>query len=247
MTDLATHRRLMVERQIQARGIRDLRVLAAMANVPREAFLPPTLAELAYEDRPLPIAAGQTISQPYIVALMAEALALRPEEDVLEIGTGSGYAAAVLARVARRVFTIERHLELADSARKRLVRLGFGNVTVRCGDGTLGWPEHAPFGGIVVAAGGPEVPQTLLDQLAIGGRLVIPVGPSQAQRLVRVTRTGEHAYQREDLCSVTFVPLIGAHGWAEPAASIDKTDDAARSDTPEDARTAWNSPCNGPW
>jgi protein-L-isoaspartate(D-aspartate) O-methyltransferase len=205
----------MVERYIRARGVRDPRVLAAIASVPREAFLPPELAEFAYEDRPLPIEAGQTISQPYVVALMTEALQLSPDEDVLEIGTGSGYAAAVLAGVARRVYTIERHAELAELSRERLARLGYANVEVRHGDGTLGWPEHAPFGAIVAAAGGPDVPRALLDQLAIGGRLVMPVGTSRAQELVRVTRVGPTELRREDLGAVQFVPLIGEQGWAE--------------------------------
>jgi protein-L-isoaspartate(D-aspartate) O-methyltransferase len=214
MTDLTAQRRVMVERQIRARGVRDPRVLAAMAAVPREAFLPAELAELAYDDRPLPIAAGQTISQPFIVALMTEALELRGDETVLEIGTGSGYAAAVLALVARRVYTIERVPELAEVARERLARLGYRDVEVRCGDGTLGWPEHAPFEAIVAAAGGPDLPSVLLDQLAIGGRLVMPIGSSRAQELVRVTRTGAHEFRRDDLGAVRFVPLIGAHGWA---------------------------------
>ena len=214
MIDAASLRTRMVERQIEARGVRDPDVLAAMRIVPREAFLPPELAELAYEDRPLPIEAGQTISQPYIVALMTEALRLRPEHRVLEIGTGSGYAAAVLAKVAHRVDTIERHVELADTARARLHELGYANVAVHCADGTLGWSERAPFDAIVVAAGGPELPETLLRQLAIGGRLVMPVGSSRAQQLVRVTRVGADAFEREELGDVMFVPLIGAHGWA---------------------------------
>jgi len=213
----AAARRQMVDRHLRARGVRDLRVLDAMAAVPREAFVSPDLADLAYDDRPLPIEAGQTISQPYIVALMAEALALEPGERVLEIGTGSGYAAAVLANVASQVYTIERHAELAELARERLTRLGYANVEVRCGDGTLGWSEHAPFDAIVVAAGGPELPPALLDQLAIGGRLVMPIGTGRAQELVRVTRVGDHEYRREDLGSVVFVPLIGAHGWSERA------------------------------
>jgi protein-L-isoaspartate(D-aspartate) O-methyltransferase len=213
----AAQRRRLVERHIRARGVRDARVLASIASVPREAFLPPELAEFAYEDRPLPIAAGQTISQPYIVALMTAALRLRGDEDVLEVGTGSGYAAAVLAGVARRVYTIERHCELADSARARLQELGFGNVEVRCGDGTLGWPEHAPYRAIVAAAAGPDVPSALLDQLAIGGRLVMPVGTSRAQELVRVTRTSLRGYTREDLGPVIFVPLVGELGWGDDA------------------------------
>jgi protein-L-isoaspartate(D-aspartate) O-methyltransferase len=213
--DTTRQRQDMVERHIRARGVSDPRVLAAVGSVPREAFLPPELTEFAYDDRPLPIAAGQTISQPYVVALMAEALQLRPDEDVLEIGTGSGYAAAVLAGVARRVYTIERHAELADVARERLARLGYPNVLVRCGDGTLGWPESAPYAAIVAAAGGPELPPALIEQLAIGGRLVMPIGTSRAQELVRITRVSATELRREDLGAVQFVPLIGAQGWAE--------------------------------
>ncbi|MFN0249446.1 MAG: protein-L-isoaspartate(D-aspartate) O-methyltransferase [Kofleriaceae bacterium] len=213
--DTTTARGRMVEHHIRARGVRDPAVLEAMATVPREAFLPPELAEHAYDDSPLPIEAGQTISQPYIVALMTEALGLRPGETALEIGTGSGYAAAVLAHVAKQVYTIERHAELADLARERLARLGYANVEVRCGDGTLGWIEHAPFDAIIVAAGGPDLPTALLEQLAVGGRLVIPIGADRAQELVRVTRTTSTKYTREDLGAVTFVPLIGAQGWSE--------------------------------
>ena len=223
----------MVERHIRARGVRDDRVLAAIASVPREAFVAPELAEFAYDDRPLPIEAGQTISQPYIVAVMAAALRLDGSEDALEVGTGSGYAAAVLAKVARRVYTIERHAELADLARTRLAGLGLDNVEVRCGDGTLGWPEHAPYGAIVVAAGGPDLPDALLEQLAIGGRLVMPVGTSRAQQLVRVTRTGPREYDREDLGAVLFVPLIGEHGWAE-------------TDEPRASRGTWPRRKGGP-
>ena len=215
MMDAAAARQEMVDRHIRARGVRDPRVLAALAEVPREAFLPPELADAAYDDRPLPIEAGQTISQPYIVAVMTEALALGPGDTALEIGTGSGYAAAVLARVAKQVYTIERHAELAELARERLARLGYANVAVRVGDGTLGWSEHAPFDAIVVAAGGPDLPRALLDQLAIGGRLVMPVGSGRGQELVRVTRVGADEYRREELGAVQFVPLIGAQGWAE--------------------------------
>jgi len=215
--DTPTARQLMVDRHLRARGIRDPRVLAAMAAVPREAFLPPELAEFAYDDRPLPIEAGQTISQPYIVAVMIEALEIGPDDTVLEIGTGSGYAAAVLAQIAKQVYTIERHAVLADLARDRLAELGYRNVDILCGDGTLGWKEHAPFSAIVAAAGGPELPSTLLEQLVVGGRLVMPVGSARAQELIRVTRTGDARYQRESLGAVQFVPLIGTHGWAEPA------------------------------
>jgi protein-L-isoaspartate(D-aspartate) O-methyltransferase len=216
--DPASARRVMVERSIRARGIRDLRVLEAVATVPREAFLPPELAEFAYDDRPLPIDAGQTISQPYVVALMTEALQLRPGEVALEIGTGSGYAAAVLAHVAGKVYSVERHAELAELSRRRLADLGYA-VEVRHGDGTLGWPEHAPFDAIVVAAGGPEPPSALLGQLAIGGRLVMPVGTSRAQELIRITRISATELRREDLGAVMFVPLIGEQGWAEPGQS----------------------------
>jgi protein-L-isoaspartate(D-aspartate) O-methyltransferase len=205
----------MVDRHIRARGVHDERVLAAMLAVQREAFLPPELADFAYEDRPLPIAAGQTISQPYIVAVMTEALQVPVGARVLEIGTGSGYAAAVLAKVADQVYTVERHQELADVARERLAEQGFTNVEVRCGDGTLGWAEHAPYDAIIVAAAGPQLPQALLEQLKVGGKLVIPVGTGRAQELVRVTRTSETEFTREDLGAVQFVPLIGTQGWAD--------------------------------
>ena len=176
MQDFRARRNDMIRTQIAGRGVRDPRVLAALVAVPRERFVADELAEFAYEDAPLPIEEGQTISQPYIVALMVAALELRGDERVLEIGTGSGYAAAVLAHLAREVYTVERHEALAEIARRRLAELGCANVHVRHGDGTLGWPEHAPYDAIVVAAGGPDVPATLREQLAIGGRLVMPVG-----------------------------------------------------------------------
>jgi protein-L-isoaspartate(D-aspartate) O-methyltransferase len=204
----------MVEYQIAARGVRAPAVLAAMRGVPREDFVSPSQAEVAYDDRPLPIGEGQTISQPYIVAAMTEAVRPRPGDRVLEIGTGSGYAAAVLAVIVAEVYTIERVAPLAESAHRRLRDLRYANVHVRCGDGSLGWPEHAPYDGIVVTAGGPDVPPSLLRQLAIGGRLVMPVGPSPySQQLVRIVRTGDDRYQRETLEDVAFVPLIGAEGW----------------------------------
>src|SRR5579872_3421884 len=190
MVSFVEQRRQLVHRQIKSRGISDPVVLAAIESVPREAFLPPELAEFAYLDRALPIEKGQTISQPYVVALMTAALQLKPQDRVLEVGTGSGYAAAILARIARQVYTIERHAELADRAARSLREHGFDNVDVLHGDGTLGWPEHSPFDAIIVAAGGPEIPRALLDQLAIGGRLVIPVGEEKnLQSLVRITRT----------------------------------------------------------
>jgi protein-L-isoaspartate(D-aspartate) O-methyltransferase len=216
MAKLTEQRRQLVERQIKARGVSDPAVLAAFAEVRREAFLSPEMAEFAYLDTALPIEKEQTISQPYIVALMTEALELTPSDRVLEVGTGSGYAAAILAKIAREVYTIERHAELAEQAAERLKNEGFDNVTVMHGDGTLGWPEHAPYDGIVVAAGGPDVPQPLLDQLTVGGRLVIPLGEDKnLQKLVRVIRVSQSAYRREELCDVRFVPLIGAQGWQD--------------------------------
>lgn len=199
----------MVERQLAARGIRDARVLRAFAEVPRHAFVPPELAPSAYDDRALPLDHGQTISQPYVVALMLEALALAPGDRALEVGTGSGYAAALLARLCAEVYTIERLEGLADAARGRLKLMGVANVRVRAGDGTLGWPEAGPFDAILVSAGGPRLPQPLLDQLADGGRLVLPLGPEGGdQELVVVSRVGERL-ERRDLGSVQFVPLVG--------------------------------------
>jgi protein-L-isoaspartate(D-aspartate) O-methyltransferase len=204
----------MVERNIIARGVRDQLVLDAMRKVPRELFLPKNLSEFAYEDSPLPIAGEQTISQPYIVAFMAEALMLKGGEKVLEIGAGSGYAAAVLSVIAADVYTVERLGQLADKAAATLAELGYDNVHVLHGDGTRGWPEHAPYDAIVVAAGGPQVPESLKEQLKIGGRLVMPVGADQrTQELVRVTRISTNEYRSEDIADVRFVPLIGEEGW----------------------------------
>ncbi len=216
LMDDAAKRARMVARQIEARDVRDARVLQAMREVPRHAFVPAALAESAYDDRALPIAAGQTISQPYVVALMLEALALRSADRVLEVGTGSGYAAALLSRLAAEVYTIERHAELGELARERLAELGYANVRVRIADGTLGWPEAAPFDAILVSAGGPRVPASLEAQLAVGGRLVIPVGAGRgSQQLLRVVRTAADRLEREDLGDVQFVPLVGAEGWDE--------------------------------
>jgi protein-L-isoaspartate(D-aspartate) O-methyltransferase len=219
--DRSAARRRMVETQIVPRGIRDPRVLAAMREVPRERFVPPGWQESAYADAALPIEAGQTISQPSTVAWMLEAARIPKGGRVLEVGCGSGYAAAVLARIVGdqgAVFAIERHAALAEQARRRFAEPGLGPIEVRCGDGTLGWPEAAPFDAIVVSAGGPEVPATLLSQVRVGGRLVMPVGRDQrSQELVVVERRGASEWHRESLGRVQFVPLIGREAWPEEA------------------------------
>jgi len=206
----------MVREQIEARGVRDERVLEAMRTVPRELFVPERYRDRAYEDGPLPIGEGQTISQPYIVALMASSLKLSPGDRALEVGAGSGYAAAVIGRIAGAVIAIERHRSLVDRAKAALARCGYDNVEVRHANGTLGAPEDAPFDAISVAAGGPRAPQSLQDQLAIGGRLVIPVGEARhGQELVRITRTAENRWEKESLGAVRFVPLVGEQGWED--------------------------------
>lgn len=206
----------MVDRQIAWRGVGDEHVLRAMRSVPREAFVPESLRIFAYDDAPLPIGDGQTISQPYVVALMIEAAALRPGERALEIGTGSGYAAAVMAEIAGQVFTIERLDGLAHAARQRLAELGYANVEVHTGDGTLGLPEAAPFDVIIAAAAGPEVPEAWKEQLATGGRIVMPVGGYDHQELVRLTRRDDGKFDKERFGDVRFVPLVGAQGWRDP-------------------------------
>lgn len=205
-------RQTMLEEQLRRRGIGDERVLHAMREVPRHRFVDPQHDAQAYSDQALPISAGQTISQPYIVALMAAAFELRGSERVLEIGTGSGYAAAVLGYLAAAVFTVERHRELARHAARVFGDLGYTTIRVGIGDGTLGWPEHAPFDAVSVAAAGPRIPQSLLAQLADGGRLVMPIGQRDEQRLVRVTRR-DSSLVEETLGPVRFVPLIGEEGW----------------------------------
>jgi protein-L-isoaspartate(D-aspartate) O-methyltransferase len=197
----------MVREQIESRGVRDERVLAAMRSVPRHELVPASLREDAYDDRPLPIGRGQTISQPYVVAAMTEALALRGDERVLEVGTGSGYQAAVLSGLVKQVYTIELEAELAARARADLARLGYTNVEVRQGDGWRGWPEHAPFDAIIVTAAPEQVPPDLIEQLAVGGRLVIPVGRYE-QDLLLLRRT-EKGIERETLFGVRFVPMRG--------------------------------------
>jgi protein-L-isoaspartate(D-aspartate) O-methyltransferase len=216
MTDFASLRDRMVTRQISTRGIASQPLLDAMRVVPREAFVPEHLREFAYEDSPLPIEADQTISQPYIVALMIEAAAIGPGDRALEIGAGSGYAAAVMGQLAAKVFAIERHEELARLAADRMQRLGYDNVVIKHGDGSFGWPEQAPFDAILAAASGSHVPEVLLNQLAIGGRLVMPIGePQSVQSLVKVIRKSESDFAQEDLGPVRFVPLIGRHAWQD--------------------------------
>jgi protein-L-isoaspartate(D-aspartate) O-methyltransferase len=207
-------REKMIADQLRRRGISDPRVLRAFAEVPREEFVDEDQARWAYEDGPLAIGYGQTISQPYIVALTADALDLQGHERVLEIGAGSGYAAAILGKLALEVHTIDRIPELCELAASRLTRLHYDNVHVHCGDGTLGLPEYAPFEAIAVAAGAPSPPPSLLQQLTIGGRIVLPHGNASAQRLVRITRQSEKEFHEEDLGDVRFVPLIGAEGWS---------------------------------
>ncbi len=207
----------MVDRQIRARGISNADILAAMLCVPRHLFVDPMDRSNAYQDRPLPIGHGQTISQPYIVAAMCEALNLTPETRVLDVGTGSGYAAAVLSELSNHVTSLERIPELAELAKDNLARSGYDAVDVVCEDGSLGYSPNAPYGAIVVAAGAPSIPEQLQDQLDIGGRLVIPIGPSQdRQSLIRVTRVAEDEYETENLGDVRFVPLLGEDGWTLP-------------------------------
>ncbi|HSM12297.1 MAG TPA: protein-L-isoaspartate(D-aspartate) O-methyltransferase [Lysobacter sp.] len=215
MPDYAAQREQMVQRQIARRGVLDPRVLEAMRRVPREQFVDAGFREFAYADSPLPIEHGQTISQPYIVAVMLEAAQLSPGDRALEIGAGSGYAAAVMAAIAGQVFAIERHPQLTECARERFERLGYTNIVLRSGDGSGGWPEHAPFDAIIAAAGAPSVPAVLREQLKVGGRLVLPVGDTpRRQRLLQITRTGQDSYEERELGDVLFVPLVGEHGWA---------------------------------
>ncbi|MBA3667547.1 MAG: protein-L-isoaspartate(D-aspartate) O-methyltransferase [Sphingomonas sp.] len=216
MTDFAALRERMVARDVAARGLNNPLLLAAMRTVPREEFVAPPLAEHAYEDRPLPIEAGQTISQPYIVALTIDAAGIGAGDKVLEVGAGSGYAAAVIGQIAGKVIAIERHHELAELARDRISRLGYDNVRIVEGDGTRGFPAEAPFDAIVAAASGRHVPPALLDQLNPGGRLVMPVGSQLwSQSLVKLTKNHDGTIDREDLCVVRFVPLIGAQGFSD--------------------------------
>jgi protein-L-isoaspartate(D-aspartate) O-methyltransferase len=212
MIDFPKARLRMVEEQIIGRGIRDPRVIAAMKKVPRHLFVEEALQSQAYSDHPLPIGEKQTISQPYMVALMTEALKLEGREKVLEIGTGSGYQTAILSELAANVFSIERIRSLAIRARKLINELGYFNAEIRFSDGTSGWPEESPFDAITVTAGAPNIPQPFIDQLTMGGGLVIPVGDAYSQELFRITKT-EEGIKKEDLGGCRFVKLVGKHGW----------------------------------
>lgn len=214
MGDFERERNRMVDEQIVPRGVTDSRVLAAMRRVPRHEFMPEGLREQAYDDHATPIGEGQTISQPFMVALMTELLELKGTERVLEIGTGSGYQAAVLAELSEKVYTVERIKSLADKARATLDRLGYRTVAIKVYDGTYGWKDMAPFDAIMVTAASPDVPQTLVDQLAVGGRMVIPVGERFSQTLSKIVKTPEGVVNRSSIPCV-FVPLIGNHGWKE--------------------------------
>lgn len=206
----------MVEKQIAGRGIRDPAVLDAMRLVPREMFVEKGFEMFAYNDCPLPIGKGQTISQPYMVALMIEAAEVKRDDTVLEIGAGLGYATAILSRIAAHVIAVERHASLAAGAAERLHRLGYDNVDLHCRDGSRGWPKAAPFGAILVSAAAPEVPQVLKEQLAIGGRLLIPVGPEEGrQTLLKIVRKGPDDFTTQTLGAVIFVPLISERGGTE--------------------------------
>jgi protein-L-isoaspartate(D-aspartate) O-methyltransferase len=216
LTDYAREREAMVERQLKRRGITEQRILDAFLDVPREAFISEDFAHLAYGDHPLPIEAGQTISQPYIVALMIEAADIRAGDKVLEVGAGSGYAAAVISRIAERVVAIERQHDLVEVARERLRRLGYDNIEIVEGDGTKGCRDHAPFDAILAAASGSHVPRPLVEQLAPYGRIVMPVGePGWVQELVKVTKQQDGILKQENLGGVRFVPLIGEEGWKD--------------------------------
>jgi protein-L-isoaspartate(D-aspartate) O-methyltransferase len=216
MTDFASEREDMVERQLKRRGITDRRILEAFRAVPREAFVGPGHAHLAYGDHPLPIEAGQTISQPYIVALMIEAAGIARGHKVLEVGSGCGYAAAVIGRIAERVVGIERQHELVEVARERMLRLGYDNVAIFEGDGSKGCPDEAPFDAILAAASGSHVPAPFVEQLKLGASIVMPLGsPGSVQKLVKATRREDGTLEQSDLGAVRFVPLIGEEGWKD--------------------------------
>ena len=210
----AGQRRKMVEEQLVERGVKDLRVLEAMSRVPRHLFAQESLEHRSYGDTPLPIGENQTLSQPYIVGAMTEALGLKGEERVLEIGTGSGYQTAIIAELARQVFTIERLNNLSRKAQKLLEGLSYMNIVFKMFDGTYGWPDQAPFDAILITASAREIPESLIKQLGDGGRLVAPIGEADKQKLVLLTKSGDRV-SRRDLCDCKFVPLIGKYGWSQ--------------------------------
>ena len=213
METLDVKKRSMID-LLKSRGISSLEVLRAMSLVPREKFVSSKYLEAAYNDGPLSIGSGQTISQPYMVAMMTEALMLKKNDKVLEIGTGSGYQAAILQEIASYIYSVERISSLAENARKLLVALGYSDINIKVEDGTLGWPEEAPFDAIIVTSGSPSVPETLMSQLSNGGRMIIPVGSRNHQRIIRIIRSGDN-YSKEEMLSCIFVPLIGKYGWDE--------------------------------
>ncbi|MBI3583051.1 MAG: protein-L-isoaspartate(D-aspartate) O-methyltransferase [Nitrospinae bacterium] len=212
--DYESDKKIMVEEQLIGRGIRDRRVLDAMGKVPRHLFVEEALRSRAYGDHPLPIGEKQTISQPYMVALMTESLELKGDEKVLEIGTGSGYQSAVLAELCEKVYSVERIKSLAVKARDRLDSLGYLNIAIKIFDGTYGWIEHAPYDAIIVTAGAPDIPKSLIDQLAVGGRMVIPIGDEFSQTLVKLEK-GRDGITTTNICGCVFVKLVGNHGWKE--------------------------------
>ena len=214
MDILEAKKKSMIDSQLKSRGISSFEVLRAMSVVPREKFVSSEFIEAAYNDGPLSIGSGQTISQPYMVAMMTEALMLRKNDKVLEIGTGSGYQAAVLQEISSHIYSIERINSLAENAKALLGSLGYSDIKIKVGDGTLGWPEEEPFDAIIVTSGSPSVPETLMSQLSDGGRMIIPVGSKRHQRIIRITRTKGN-FNKEELLSCVFVPLIGEHGWHE--------------------------------
>jgi len=215
MIDDHVLRKRMIEEQIKRRGVKDPATLNAMSIVPRHEFVPSLLKANAYEDTPLPIGLGQTISQPYIVALMTQCAELKPEDSVLEIGTGSGYAAAVLSRIVNQVYTVERIDDLVERSKARYKELGYHNIEVKSGDGTRGWPEMGPFDAVIVTAGAPIIPNSLKEQLKPGGRLIIPVGDAFSQQLLRIRKDNDNHFSEETMELVRFVPLIGEEGWRE--------------------------------
>jgi len=214
MDSLEVQKKSMIDSQLKSRGISSFELLRAMSVVPREKFVSSEFIEAAYNDGPLSIGSGQTISQPYMVAMMTEALMLRKNDKVLEIGTGSGYQAAVLQEISSHIYSIERINSLAENAKALLGSLGYSDIKIKVGDGTSGWKEEAPFDAIIVTSGSPSVPETLMSQLSDGGRMIIPVGSMSHQHIIKITRT-EGTFNKEELLSCVFVPLIGEHGWRE--------------------------------